>query len=34
VTAAGRNTALGNVCRGTIQGIAASYATLNLTNVA
>ncbi len=34
VTAAGRSTALGNVCRGTIQGIAAAFVALNLTNVA
>jgi hypothetical protein len=32
-TAAGRNTALGNVCRGTIQGITPVFATLNLTGV-
>ena len=34
LTANGRNTALGNICRGTIQGIAATFAALNLTNVA
>jgi hypothetical protein len=31
VTAAGRNTAVGNVCRGSIQGVTAAFAALNLT---
>jgi hypothetical protein len=33
LTAAGRNTTLGNVCRGTITGVAAPFAALNLTGI-